>query len=491
MIELRDWIQSTRFAPKPWLLLGKGPSFSRRDEFPLEKHHVMGLNNVVGEMKVDVAHMMDVEVVEQCADSLAANCDYLVMPRRPHVHLLPRNRLLEDFLEESPVLRQIDAEGRLVWYNARTSPPVGRSPVIRARNFSSEAALDILGEMGVQTVRTLGIDGGSSQASEFEALPGRSEGLPSYDAQFRELEDIAAERGIDYDTLEEPLRIFVGVDDSQVVAARVLEYTIRKYASRPVRFTMMVDLETPVPKDPANRARTGFSFSRFHIPRLAGYSGKALYLDADMQVFGDIAQLWKVPFGEHKVLCTRQDEPPEQWKGSDWFKPGRQMSVMMLDCSRLDWDIHEIIGGLDEGRFDYADLLFDLAILSEDEVGDYLPPEWNHLEHHVPGETRLLHYTVVPTQPWKNDENPLRHLWESAFEEAKTAALVHPYEIRRLVRAGYLKRSVLGRPAATKPVKALYRAIAKVERALLDLEPRVAVFRHPTVLRLRHRFGLL
>ena len=34
-----------------------------------------------------------------------------------------------------------------------------------------------------------------------------------------------------------------------------------------------------------------------------------------MQVFADLAELWEIPFGEAKVMCTRQDDSPEAWKG--------------------------------------------------------------------------------------------------------------------------------------------------------------------------------
>jgi Glycosyl transferase family 8 len=491
MIELREWTRSSRFDDKPWLVLGKGPTFSRRDEFQLADYNLLGLNNVVGEMNVDVAHIIDIDVARACADRLLNGCGYLLMPRRPHVDFLATGRLLEDFFDEIPVLRELDRQQRLVWYNARTGGPVGNSPVIRVRYFSSEAAIDILGEMGVRTVRTLGIDGGRGYGREFSGLPQLGNGLPTFDAQFREIEDIVHDRGLDYDPLVEPLRVYVGVDDSQIIAARVLEYSIRKHATRPVRFIPMVNLPTPVPKDRANRARTGFSFSRFQIPQLANHKGRALYLDADMQVFGDLAELWDVPFGDHKVLCTRQDQPPAAWEDYDWFHPGRQMSVMMLDCERLDWDIQRIVDGLDAGEYDYAGLLFDLAITPEADIGDYLPPEWNHLEHFEAGETKLLHYTVVGTQPWKNDKNPLREIWEAEFEEAKAAGLIHPYEIRRLVRAGYLKRSLVGKPPASRPIKAFNRVISKTERGLLRADERIAALRAPRVARLRSRLGLL
>lgn len=489
MIELRDWMSRALLEEKPWLLLGKGPTFAERGRFPLYEYNLMGLNDVVAHQRVDVAHVIDLEVVARCADALRDNCRYLVMARRPHVGFRPVERRLEDFFDEHPVLRELSEQGRLVWYNAATSAPIGDSPVIGVRFFSSEAALNILGELGARTVRTLGIDGGTRYARDFTGHPELQNGLPSFDAQFRELEDIAARHGIDYDPLIEPMRVFCGLDESQIVAARVLEYSIRKHASRPVRFYPMLDLPTPVPKDPRNRGRTGFSFSRFHIPRLAGYRGRALYVDADMQVFADLAELWDLPFDGAKVMCTRQDEPPEQWKDSSWFKPGRQMSVMLLDCSRLDWDVEEIVRGLDESRYTYEQLLFDLCIVRADEISDRIPPEWNHLEHYEPGKTKLLHYTVVPTQPWKNDRNPLLRLWEPEFEEARSAGIVHREEALRLALRGYIKPS-LALPRDRLGARALAFAMRALRRAVQSAESRVGVLRHPRLLKLRSRLSL-
>jgi hypothetical protein len=489
MLELREWIRSTTFDDKPWLLLGKGPTFARRDEFPLDEYNLMGLNNVVGEQKVDVAHIVDVDVVPKVADALRENAGFLLMPRRPHVSFRPAERRLEDHFGDHPVLRELDEQGRLVWYNASTGAQVEDSPVIPVRFFSSEAAMNILGELGARKVRTLGIDGGTDYSKEFDDLTALENTRPSFDAQFRQLEDIVAKWEIDYDPIIEPMRVFCGLDESQIVAARVLEYSIRKHASRPVRFYPMLNVPTPVPKDAKNRGRTGFSFSRFHIPRLAGYKGRGLYVDADMQVFGDLAELWDIPFDGAKVMCTRQDEPPEQWKDSSWFHPGRQLSVMMLDCERLDWNVDEIIGGLDEGRYTYQDLMFDLCVVDPDEINDNLPPVWNHLEHYVPGETKLLHYTVVPTQPWKNDRNALKDLWEPEFQEARAAGVVHPQEALRLARRGHIKPS-LALPRERKVATAMSLAAAKVRRVVAIAEQQVGFLRHPQVMKIRARVGL-
>src|ERR1700754_861039 len=139
MIELREWIRSKPFDDKPWLLLGKGPTFARRGEFPLDEYNLIGLNDVVAEQKVDVAHLIDVDVVGKVGDALRDNCKFLVIARRPHVDFKPKEKRLEDYFDEFPVLRELDEQGRLVWYNARGSAPIGDSPAIGVRFFSSEA----------------------------------------------------------------------------------------------------------------------------------------------------------------------------------------------------------------------------------------------------------------------------------------------------------------------------------------------------------------
>lgn len=450
MIDLREWGRSAELAAKPWLLLGKGPTFERRAEFDLSAYNLLALNHVVRELKVDVAHVIDVDVAATCADDLRANCRWLIMPRRPHVDFRPAEQLLEDFFDDVPVLRELSDEGRLVYYNLSNRPPVDDAPVIGVRFFSAEAALNILGEIGATTVRSLGIDGGRAYSGAFKDLEGATmlaNSQPSFSLQFAEIDAIVRRHGLDYAPLvpsphQEPIRVFVGCDESQLVASAVLEHSIRKHATRPVEFTTMIDLDVPEPKDPANRARTGFSFYRFLIPKLCGYQGRALYIDSDMQVFADMDELWQIPFEDDTVLCTYQAEPPPEWKDDPNFKPGRHLAVMMLDCSRLQWDIDEIVAGLDEGRYDYKQLMSDLCIVPEEQIAERIPRGWNSLEQYEEGTTKLVHYTVVPTQPWKNDENALRELWMDGFRAALAAEAVDPELVQRSIAAGHVKNSL-------------------------------------------------
>jgi hypothetical protein len=97
-------------------------------------------------------------------------------------------------------------------------------------------------------------------------------------------------------------------------------------------------IEIPLPKDPENLPRTPFSFQRFLIPEVVGYKGRAIYLDADMQVFKDIRSLWMRPFNGAEILAV--EEPVETGR-----RP--QFSVMVLDCDSLNWKVREIVCAAD------------------------------------------------------------------------------------------------------------------------------------------------
>jgi len=240
-----------------------------------------------------------------------------------------------------------------------------------------------------------------------------------------------------------PIRVFIGTDESQRVVSQVLEHSIRKFSTRPVEINLMSDISIPSPKKKENQPMTPFSFYRFLIPRLAGYKGRAIYLDADMQVFGDIAELWDTPMGNHKVLCAVQNETLTAWGRNSSFQTGRQMSVLLMDCSKLDWRIEDIIQDLDQDRYTYAELVFNLCLLKSDEIGETIPPEWNSLEAYVPDRTKLLHYTVGHIQPWRNNRNSLRHIWMDAFLEAAQQKKILEGSIAEDIASGYLKPSLI------------------------------------------------
>jgi hypothetical protein len=444
IIELNDWLKASPCSDKPWMILGKGPTFSQVAQTDLTQYNTISLNHAVREVSVDLAHVIDIDVVEDLGDVLLKNCKFLVMPRHPHVSARPCPQLsLSDWIKAIPVLAQFEKEGRLITYDLALGQE-DHAQDIPLIYFSSEAALGILGKLGVKKVRSLGVDGGRSYSDKFQDIAKKallSNGQPTFDLQFQRLTAIAAKYGIDYKAVVEPMLIFVGADDSQMLAANVLAYTIHKFATRPVRVVPMNNLKIAVPKDPKNRARTPFSFYRFVIPQLANYSARALYVDSDMQVFSDISELWDIEFGDQKVLCTNQPVL-EQWRNNPGFHPGRQYSVMLLDTTRLAWKIEDVIKGLDDGTFTYENLMFELCLVKPEEIEDRIPPAWNQLETYEEGKTKLLHYTMIQTQPWTYEHNPHGPIWEAALKEALETGWVTAAELEDHLEKGYLRQSL-------------------------------------------------
>ncbi len=150
-----------------------------------------------------------------------------------------------------------------------------------------------------------------------------------------------------------------------------------------------------------------------------------------MLVFRDILALWRQPFGDAQVLTVRAD--------ADAHRPA-QSSVMLMDCSRLDWTVRDVVEALDQGRFDYDALLRDFAIAR---VRACLEPEWNALERHVPGRTALLHYTDMTLQPWVSWSNPLGRWWVAALRRALAEGAISRAFVDDCVARGDVRPSLL------------------------------------------------
>jgi hypothetical protein len=436
-----DWFKSTQQDQnKPWLVLGKGPSFSKRDLFDLTEFEILSLNHAVREQPVSVAHMIDFDVVEACGESIIQNARVLVMPWFPHFRNRPGTESLESLVRRNSALAELNNQGRLLWYNHSLAAQAhGDSPVIPVRFFSSEAVLNLLARAGIRKVRSLGIDGGASYSPQFKDLTGStllSNGRGNFDLQFQEIAKILLRTRLDYAPLDidSPIAIFVAATEAQMLAVKILEHSIRKHASMTVRVEPLhlSGVEIPVPKEPKNHPRTPFSFQRFLIPALNGYRGKAVYLDSDMQVFQDMRKLWMLPFRAADLLAAR--EP-----GASGRRP--QFSVMLLDCGALHWDIANIVRSLNDGEFSYEDLMYNMSVATQ--IRPDIDPVWNSLERYVEGETALLHYTDMQTQPWVSRANPLGYLWVKELFEGLDDGSISLQFVKEHIEKGYVRPSLL------------------------------------------------
>ena len=234
--------------------------------------------------------------------------------------------------------------------------------------------------------------------------------------------------------VEMPVRVYVGSQEAQMLAVKVLEFSIRERTDAEVQVYPLHQsrVEFPQPKDPRNRPRTPFSFQRFYIPALKGFQGRAIYLDSDMQVFRDIMEFWTLPFDGADLLAAR--EPGESGR-----RP--QFSVMLLNCAELRWNLSDIVAALDRGELTYETLMYEMAVARK--IRAAIDPSWNSLERYVPGETGLLHYTDMPTQPWVSTDNPNGSLWMQDLRRAVKQGFISRAYVEEHVGQGYVRPSLL------------------------------------------------
>lgn len=433
-----DWFECRGMKERPWLILGKGPSFDKYTRYDLNNFDLMSLNHVVEKVQVVAAHVMDIDVLAACENAINKNAEVLVMPWVPHVRNRAGELNLYELMENNSFLARMDAEGRLLYYNHLPSRRFGNSPIIEVIYFSSEAAINLLAHCGVKKIRTLGIDGGTQYGKIFSHLSDRTlltNGRKTFNRQFSQMAKTIMSTGVDLAPLdiESPIKVFVATTEVQMLAVKVLEYSIRKYASMSVEVYPMHlgGINIPRPKEEKNWPRTPFSFQRFIIPQLSGYKGRAIYLDSDMQVFKDIKDIWMMPFNNAQVLSVREPNVTGR-------RP--QFSVMLLDCEHLDWKIEDIIDRLNSGELTYEHLMYDMAVARA--VKEDIDPCWNYLERYKENETALLHYTDMTTQPWVSVNNPLGYLWFRDLFEAIDNGFISLQFVKEQVDLGYVRPSL-------------------------------------------------
>jgi len=237
----------------------------------------------------------------------------------------------------------------------------------------------------------------------------------------------------------DPVRICCGADRSQQLPFLVLADSIRRHTAREVEIRAIDNGDAPETDDPRCAPYTEFSFARFAIPALCGYRGRAIYMDSDMLVFADIAEMWDVDMGDAPVAIevgsrSRNDPGAKS--------PNRHAAVMLLDCGRLDWDVAKIIGRL--GRdFDYGALMSLDAVLAPGQMREAIPAGWNDLDAYAPARTRNLHYTEIKTQPWVNPRHPHGKLWVDALARMLAEGRIDEAAVRGEVAQGHVRPSLL------------------------------------------------
>ena len=192
------------------------------------------------------------------------------------------------------------------------------------------------------------------------------------------------------------INIFIGYDNKERVAYNVLSHSIIQNSTKPVSITPIAlnNLKDDFVRERNNISSTEFSFSRFMIPHLMNYQGWALFMDCDMLMFEDIAELWRMRDDKYAVQVCKHDYTPKtdiKFLGQKQTKyPKKNWSSFMLmnckKCTTLTPDYVNKASGLELHQYKWLE--------SEDLIGE-IPLEWNWLvgEYEHKDDVKNVHYT--------------------------------------------------------------------------------------------------
>jgi lipopolysaccharide biosynthesis glycosyltransferase len=192
------------------------------------------------------------------------------------------------------------------------------------------------------------------------------------------------------------VRLFIGYDPREAVVYHVCVNSIVRHASEPIAVTPLALKNLGGYIERHQDGSNQFTYSRFLVPHLTGWAGWALYIDGDMLLRTDIAELWNLRDEAKALLCVHHQYKTklhEKYLGArnEDYPRKNWSSVMLWNCAhpanrRLTPQFVQQATGAQLHRFTW---------LSDDLIGA-LPREWNWLPDELGpnSQAKLLHWTL-------------------------------------------------------------------------------------------------
>ena len=192
------------------------------------------------------------------------------------------------------------------------------------------------------------------------------------------------------------INVFIGYDSKEKIAYHVLSESILRNSTKPVSITPIAlnNIKDDFVRERNNLSSTEFSFSRFIIPHLMNYRGWALFMDCDMLMKADIAELWRLRDDSKAIQVCKHDYVPKETtkflgQTQTVYSKKNWSSFMLMNCKKctaLTPNYVNAASGLELHQFKWLE--------SDDLIGD-LPLEWNWLvgEYDKKPGIKNLHFT--------------------------------------------------------------------------------------------------
>jgi lipopolysaccharide biosynthesis glycosyltransferase len=216
------------------------------------------------------------------------------------------------------------------------------------------------------------------------------------------------------------LRIFVGYDPREAVAYHVCCNSIIRHASVPVSITPLHLDNLKGIYSETHAGTNAFIHSRFLVPYLCRFKGRALFVDGDMVFTDDVAKLFAVLQSDKDVAVVQHDyrtkfpvkyfgQPNQDYPRKNWS------SVILWNCG--NYPNHcltpQYVAEATSQHLHRFEWLNDGRIQS-------LPAEWNWLcdEYDHNDSAKLYHWTLgIPALPdYVNADHA--EVWHQEYEKS-------------------------------------------------------------------------
>ncbi len=220
------------------------------------------------------------------------------------------------------------------------------------------------------------------------------------------------------------LRVFIGFDSREAECADILKYSLLKHSSIPldVRYLKLDELDFNRARDPLQS--TEFTYTRFLVPHLCNYRGKAIFMDCDMLCLGDIKELDDLDVSGLALRVVQHDYKPSNTVKMDGkvqtvYPRKNWSSLMLMNCEKLKLWTKQVVE-TQTGAY-----LHRFQDIPDSQIGE-IPKTWNTLDW-MDENTKLVHYTNGG--PWfeQYKDHPYGQVWldyRDEYRASKQPALV-------------------------------------------------------------------